>query len=83
MLTPEERARWFEHNMYYALHSSDEYVWLYTERPNWWTGENLPEGFQEALFRAKDKISKNEPLGFEVEEMLKKARDKAEKKYSK
>jgi len=81
VLTPEQRALWFEHNMYYALKTSDEYVWLYTEKPNWWTGEKVPAGFYEALERARNKINNSEPLGFEVEDMLEEARDKAEQKY--
>jgi len=80
VLTPEERTLWFEHNMYYALQTSDEYVWLYTEDANWWTGENIPEGFAEALKRAREKVDQVAPLGFKVEEMLEDARDKAEKK---
>jgi hypothetical protein len=79
MLTPAEKARWFEHNMYYALQTSDEYVWLYSEDMNWWTGERVPEGFPEALKKAREKVENIEPLGFEVEEMLEKAREKAEK----
>src|SRR5690606_31507968 len=47
-LTPEDRARWFEHNTYYALQASDEYVWLYSENMNWWTKKNLPPGLEEA-----------------------------------
>ena len=78
MLTPKERALWFEHNAYYALRSSDEYAWLYTETSNWWTGEKLPEGFAEALIRAKKKNMNGEPLGFTVEDMLQNARDRAE-----
>ena len=42
MMTPEERAMWLEHNTYYALRSSDEYAWTWTEGINWWTGEELP-----------------------------------------
>ncbi len=80
MLAPHERALWFEHNMYYALQTSDEYVWLYSEDLNWWTGERVPEGFLEALKRARKKVEKVKPLGFTVEEMLKEARDQAEKK---
>jgi hypothetical protein len=83
VLTPEERALWFEHNVYYALKTSDEYIWLYTEDANWWTGENIPEGFPEALERARLKIARVEPLGFSVEEMLEKAREKAEKENQK
>ena len=80
VLSPEQRALWFEHNVYYALKTSDKYIWLYTENANWWTGENIPEGFADALKRARKKIDQVEPLGFTVEEMLEKARDKAEKK---
>jgi hypothetical protein len=79
MLTPRQRALWFEHNAYYALRTSDEYTWLYTEESNWWTGKNVAPGFAAALMRAKKKIANGEPLGFSVEDMLKKARAKAEK----
>jgi hypothetical protein len=79
MLTPKQQALWFEHNAYYALKTADEYAWLYTEPSNWWTGENIPKGFEEALLRAKKKVINGEPLGFSVEEMLKAARIKAEK----
>ena len=79
MLTPQQQALWFEHNAYYALRTSDEYAWLYTEPTNFWTGANIPAGFTEALLRAKKKVANNEPLGFKVEEMLKIARQKAEK----
>ncbi len=83
VLTPEERALWFEHNVYYALKTSDKYIWLYTEDANWWTGKNIPEGFPEALERARAKINRVEALGFEVEEMLEKAREEAAKKDKK
>jgi hypothetical protein len=45
VLSLEQKTLWFEHNLYYARKTSDEYVWLYTEEPNWWTGEKVPEGF--------------------------------------
>jgi len=83
VLKPEERALWFEHNVYYALQTSDEYVWLYTEDANWWTGDNIPEGFTEALKRAREKIDSVQPLGFAVEEMLENARERAEKQGKK
>lgn len=81
VLSPEEKALWFEHNMYYALRTADEYVWLYTEKPNWFSGEQVPEGFLDALLRAKEKIKAEEALGFSVEAMLEAARDEAERKY--
>ncbi len=79
MLTPVEQALWFEHNAYYALRTSDEYSWLYTEKANWWTGRNVPDGFAEALIKAKKKVDNGEELGFSVDEMLAKARQRAEK----
>lgn len=79
MLTAEQQALWFEHNAYYSLRTSDQYAWLYTEKANWWTGENVPKGFADALIRAKKKVTQGEPLGFAVEKMLQTARIKAEK----
>ena len=79
MLTPQQQALWFEHNAYYSLSTSDEYAWLYTEKSNWWTGDNVPKGFADALLRAKKKVANGEPLGFNVEDMLKTAQIKAEK----
>jgi hypothetical protein len=78
MLSASEQAQWFEHNTFYALKTSDEYAWLYTEQYNWWTGENIPKGFEEALLSAKKKVAESKPLGFNVEEMLRVARLKAE-----
>jgi hypothetical protein len=79
MLTQKQQADWFEHNAYYSLRTSDEYAWLYTEEYNWWTGENVPKGFEQALLRAKNKVAEGKPLGFKVEEMLRIARAKAAK----
>jgi hypothetical protein len=77
-LTPEQQAQWFEHNLYYALETADEYVWVWTERPlDWWTGEGIPVGIEEALRSAKEKHARGEPLGFAVEEMLAQARGRA------
>jgi hypothetical protein len=78
-LTPEQRAQWFEHNIYYALDTADEYVWVWTERPlDWWTGEEIPAGIEDAMWSARRKHEEREPLGFAVEEMLRAARERAE-----
>ena len=69
-LTPEERAQWFEHNVYYALQTSDEYVWLYSENMNWWENRDLPPGLRTAVESAKRKQAQQEPLGFEVADRL-------------
>jgi hypothetical protein len=79
MLTKKQQAYWFEHNAYYSLRTSDGYAWLYTEEYNWWTGENVPKGFEVALLSAKMKVAEGKPLGFKVEEMLRVARAKAAK----
>jgi hypothetical protein len=81
MMTPKEKAMWFEHNAYYALRTADEYTWLYTEGMNLWTGEKVPEGFLEALLRAKNKVAAGQPLGFEIDLMIQNAQDKAEEFY--
>jgi hypothetical protein len=69
-LTPEQRAQWFEHNVYQALRTTDEYVWIYTEDLNWWDRRNIPPGFAEALELALGKHDEGKPLGFTVETPL-------------
>jgi hypothetical protein len=73
-LTSAERAQWFEHNVYHALASSDRYVWIYAEDMSWWREEKVPPGYREAIVSAQEKRRGGKPLGFEVEEMLRKAR---------
>jgi len=46
--TPEE----FEASVRSALQTSDQYVWIYTEQPRWWTNEKLPAAYIEALEKA-------------------------------
>ncbi len=69
-LTPDERARWFEHNVYYALKTTDEYVWLYSEKMNWWTNQDVPPGMEEAIVRARTAIAENRPLGFDLRALM-------------
>ena len=68
-MTPEERAQWFEHNTYWALYTTDEYVWLYSERMNWWK-DQLPPGLEPAVRKARQKISEGRPLGFDIEPLI-------------
>jgi len=65
-LTPSERARWVEHNVYWALRTSDGYVWFYNQQMNWWSGWNIPDYLTDAIQSAKDKVAGGEPLGFEI-----------------
>jgi len=40
-----------------ALNQTDQYLWIYTEKPSWWTADgssaNLPSAYVEALQRAR------------------------------
>jgi hypothetical protein len=72
-MTLEQRARWFEHNVYYALSTSDRYVWLYSEKMNWWTGARIPPGLPEAISSARDKLVAHQPLGFEIADFVARA----------
>lgn len=65
-LTPQKRQQWLEHNTYYGLSTSDEYVWCYSEEMNWWKN-NVPSGAEEAIRSAQQKIKMGEPLGFNIE----------------
>jgi hypothetical protein len=69
-LAPEQRPLWFEHNVYWALYTSDKYVWCYSERMNWWEDENVPEGCEAAICSARRKIANGEGLGFDVAPIL-------------
>jgi hypothetical protein len=68
-MTPEERARWFEHNTYWALYTTDEYVWCYSERMNWWK-DQIPPGLEAAIVSARQKIAEGKPLGFDIEPLI-------------
>ncbi len=48
--------RFFEHNVYYALTTSDQYVWCYSERMNWWQ-DQVPDGAEAAVQAARDAIA--------------------------
>ena len=39
----------------YAFEATDQYVWLYSEHPKWWTNENLSPDYIEAVRAARPK----------------------------
>jgi len=43
----------FQSAVHFALKHSDRYVWIYTERLNWWTGEGVTRAWEQALREAK------------------------------
>ncbi len=86
-LSPEERARWLEHNAYWALYLTDEYVWCYSERMDWWGTQArnqwhnfVPPGAAEALQSARRKVGSGQPLGFTIRETLQAAERKMQRR---
>jgi hypothetical protein len=75
-MTPEERAQWFQHNVYYALTTSDRYVWLYSEKMNWWLNKDIPPGLEDAVRSARDKVAAHRGLGFDIAPMMKAAQER-------
>jgi hypothetical protein len=74
-MSPEERAKWFEHNTYWALYTTDEYVWCYSERMNWWK-DQVPPGLESAIVNARQKIAERKPLGFDIQSLIRAAEKK-------
>jgi hypothetical protein len=61
----EEKMKILQSNAYFGLKGADEYVWVYSERMNWWTGD-LAAGVDDAYRSALRKINAGESLGFDV-----------------
>lgn len=78
-MKPEQRLRLFEQNVYNALKTTDEYVWLYSELMGWWeSGHQLPtpDGAVDALRGARDKHTVGEPQGFDLRAVVDEAQAK-------
>ena len=82
VMTPEEQAKWFEHNAYWALYTTDRYVWCYSERMNWWTNADVPPGAEDAIRNARAAIDAGRPLSFDLTPIIEaaKAKDKGNRK---
>jgi hypothetical protein len=66
--TPEYQSKWMIHNVYHSLLATDEYVWLYVEDMDFWTGENapaVPDVFKD-MEDAIGKFNTGEPLGYDM-----------------
>jgi hypothetical protein len=64
-LSPADRLRLLEHNIYHSLRTTDRYTWLYSESADWWQNR-IPPGAEAAIDRAKAKIQAGKPLGFDL-----------------
>jgi hypothetical protein len=49
----QDRLLLLEHNVYHALRTTDEYVWFYSEKVEWWKKPNIPDGLEDAIRRAQ------------------------------
>jgi len=75
-LTPEERAQWFEHNTYWALKSSDRYVWLYSEKMSWWEDRDIPPGLEQAVINARETLAAGRPMIIDADAIYQRARER-------
>lgn len=80
-LTSEERAKWFEHNVYHSLYTTDEYVWCYSEKMSWWENK-VPPGAEEAIRSARQKVEQGKSLGFSIKEMIEAGQKKMQSEQS-
>ncbi|NUQ01924.1 MAG: hypothetical protein HUU35_18925, partial [Armatimonadetes bacterium] len=76
-LSAEDRLRYAEHNTYWALKTTDEYVWCYSEKMNWWQ-DQVPAGLEEALRSARAKYAAGQPLGFTMTDLVKRGEEARE-----
>ena len=71
-LSPADRLRLLEHNLYHSLRTTDRYTWFYSESADWWQNR-IPTGAEAAIDRAKAKIQARKPLGFDLAPLVDKA----------
>jgi len=69
--TKDYRDKWYEHQVYYSLLTSDEYVWHYSEKMDFWNipgypDFDLPSELDVFMKSAKDKLRNQERLGFDM-----------------
>lgn len=71
-MTEDYKSQWLEHNTYYALQTTDQYVYFYNEQMSWWGPEANPKypdmvpGVKKATERAREKFFNARPLGFSM-----------------
>lgn len=78
-LTPADQLQWFSANLYYAFKYSDEYVWLYSNKPNWWENRDLPTPtIVETIETIRNLDLLGLPLGFDIPDSVQAARQTLE-----
>ncbi|WP_310417177.1 hypothetical protein [Chamaesiphon sp. OTE_8_metabat_110] len=71
-LSPADRLRLLEHNIYHSLRTTDRYTWVYSESADWWQNR-IPPGAEAAIDRARAKLKAGKPLGFDLAPAVDKA----------
>ncbi|PSB58075.1 hypothetical protein [Chamaesiphon polymorphus] len=71
-LSPDDRLRFLENNVYHALRTTDRYAWFYSEGTDWWLNK-IPNGAEAAIRRGKTKQLSRKPLGFDIYPEVEKA----------
>jgi hypothetical protein len=66
--TPEYLSKWTTHNLYHSLLITDEYVWLYVEGMDFWSGKDAPTTHNtfEDIRIATEKFRNGEALGYDM-----------------
>jgi len=82
-MTADERPKWFEHNVYWSLNTTDEYVWCYSERMNWWKDTGVPPGCEPAIRSAREKLRTGGRLGFDLKPIVEAARKRGRAEIAK
>jgi len=73
-MSAEERAKWIEHNVYWALETSDKYVWFYAQLTTYLRHKRIPVGAIDAIERARKRIAAgNQVLGYSMMDIMNKA----------
>lgn len=76
-MPPEEQAKWMAHNTYWALYTTDTYVWCYSERMNWWKNTDIPEGCEQAIRSARAANDSGRRLRFDLGPIIQAAKERA------
>ena len=66
--TNEEQDYWWKNQLYYALLTSDKYVWIWSERWDWWGDGKLPltPNFASIIGEVKSKINNQQSINYDL-----------------
>jgi hypothetical protein len=57
----KNRLKMLQHNVYHAMRTANQYVWIYSENMDWWRSD-VPEGVGRAIRVARTKHERGQPL---------------------